>query len=337
MLIDILKESYLLLNEMSVYLLFGFTAAGILHVLISQDMVMKNLNKKGFWSVVKASILGIPLPLCSCAVIPAAVSIKKAGAGRGAVLSFLISTPATGVDSILITYSLLGSFFAVFRVVFSFITAVFAGIVADSFITQPLAENKQESSSCGCADKKKDNMFIRIIKHMLTITDDTWKSLLLGVLAGGVVSYLVPDAWISELSGNTILSMLIMCFVSVPLYICASSSVPIAAVLIMKGLSPGAAFVFLLAGPATNTATISVVLGQLGIKTLIIYLFSIVFCSIGSGLFINYLWKIFQIDFLPQLHEHGTHADNMWGTFFSVCLIGLIVISIISKRKKTGV
>lgn len=330
----VLKESYLLLNEMSLYLLFGFTVAGILHVFISSDIIVKNLNKNEFASVFKAALFGIPLPLCSCAVIPAAVSIKKAGAGRGAMLSFLISTPATGVDSILVTYSLLGVFFAFFRVIFSFATAMFAGILADLMVTEPIVNNVETKAACCCKNGTQENIFMKIIKHIFTITEDTWKSIFLGVIAGGIVSYLVPAEWVVKVSDNSLISMLLMCVVSVPLYICASSSVPVAAVLIMKGLSPGAAFVFLLAGPATNTATISVVANQLGVKTLFLYLFSIVFCSIGSGLIINYIFKIFDIAFTANVEKHMEHANNLWGTIGSILLLLLVVSTVIYKRKK---
>lgn len=334
MFLGILIESFKLLNEMAYYLLFGFFVAGLLHVFISQDIISKHLNKKGFLSVLKASLFGIPLPLCSCAVIPAAVSVKKAGAGRGAVLSFLISTPATGVDSILVTYSLLGIFFAFFRVIFSFITAIFAGIMADSLIHNPLPEEKPNGkAACCCKEKDESNFFMRMLDHVFTITEDTWKSILLGVFAGGCVSYLVPADYVAEFSDNTILSMFLMCFVSVPLYICASSSVPVAAVLIMKGLSPGAAFVFLLAGPATNTATISVVANQLGVKTLVVYMFSIVFCAITSGLLINSFWSIFNIDFVPGIQKHMEHSSSMFGMIGSIVLILLMLVSVLVKRK----
>lgn len=334
MFVGIIKESYLLLNEMSLYLLFGFTVAGILHVFISSDIIVKNLNKNEFASVFKAALFGIPLPLCSCAVIPAAVSIKKAGAGRGAVLSFLISTPATGVDSILVTYSLLGMFFAFFRVIFSFITAMIAGVLADFVVKDPILNKDDKKAACCCQNSKPENILMKIIKHIFTITEDTWKSIFLGVIAGGIVSYLVPSEWVVKVSDNSLISMLLMCVVSVPLYICASSSVPVAAVLIMKGLSPGAAFVFLLAGPATNTATISVVANQLGLKTLLVYLFSIVFCSIGSGLIINSIFKFFDISFIANVENHMDHANNLWGNIGTIGLFILVISTIIYKYKK---
>lgn len=333
MFIGVLRESYLLLNEMAYYLLLGFGVAGILHVFISQDIIAKHLNNKGFTSVLKASLFGIPLPLCSCAVIPAAVSIKKAGAGRGAVVSFLISTPATGVDSILVTYSLLGGVFAFFRVLFSFITAIFAGMLSDVMVHTPLKEQVKEEKVCCCESQVKENVFTSIRNHIFTITNDTWKSILLGVFIGGCLAQFVHPAYVEALSDNTIASMFLMCFVSVPLYICASSSVPVAAVLIMKGLSPGAAFVLLLAGPATNTATILVVANQLGIKTLFVYIFSIIFCAIGSGIMINYMCGAFDINVIPEIQKHMGHASSILGGIGSVLLLLLISVSVFVKRK----
>ncbi|MFH1665675.1 MAG: SO_0444 family Cu/Zn efflux transporter [Candidatus Omnitrophota bacterium] len=290
----ILKESYLLLNKMAPYLMFGFFFAGILHIFIDTRTVSRHLGKNSFFSVVKASLFGMPLPLCSCSVIPAAMSLRREGASRGAVLSFLISAPTTGVDSILATYSLLGWIFTVYRIAASFLTGVIAGIAANFIIGDGENRPVPVMPACRLCHEEKEHGHGILKKTggvfsyaFSDILKDSGPSLLVGILIGGVITYVLPVDFFQTYIGSGIRSMFLMLLVGIPMYVCATASIPIAAALMLKGLGPGAAFVFLVAGPATNIVTMTVVFRDMGWKALVIYLGSIVFSSIGLGFMLD--------------------------------------------------
>jgi len=293
--LGILRESWNLLAEMAPYLIIGFIFAGILHVFISVQRIAKHLGGASFSSVLKATLFGIPLPLCSCGVIPAVASLRRSGASKGATLAFLISTPTTGVDSILATYSLLGPVFTLYRIAASFIAGLVAGLGANVFdrrSTEEESTKEPRCAVCGEPDDGHDHGFGARLRAMIAysfgeLVADIGKWLLIGILIGGVISYFLPAGLITTYLGSPILQMLVMLALSVPLYICATGSLPIAAALIMKGISPGAALVFLIAGPATNAVTVTVVSKTLGRRSLAIYLASIILVSIGMGLLFN--------------------------------------------------
>ncbi len=256
------KEFYFLLSEMAPYLVLGFLFAGLLKAFFPVDKITRFLGKKKFGSVVNASILGVPMPLCSCGVIPTGVSFYQNGATKGATTSFLISTPQTGVDSILATYSLLGLPFAIIRPLVAFLTGILGGGLSHGF------EKEQWKKEAGYSDTPvKKNIRIPIGKRLKTVitygfgelVEDIVKWLIIGLLAAALLSVLIPDSFFTSYIGNTWLEMIMILIVSIPLYVCATGSIPIAAVFLLKGLSPGAALVFLMAGPATNVATMSVI------------------------------------------------------------------------------
>ena len=296
-LIGIIVESWNLLAQMAPYLIIGFIFAGILHVFISVERISRHLGKGNFWSVLKATLFGIPLPLCSCSVIPAISTLRKAGASKGATLAFLISTPTSGVDSILATYSLLGPVFTVYRVVAAFIAGVLSGVGANIFDRKETTEKKIAKTSCPvCGDHADDHdhsfgtrMRAFISYSFGELIRDIGKWILIGTAIGGAISYFVPEGLITTYLSSPILQMLLMLVLSIPLYICAMGSLPIAAALIMKGISPGAAMVLLIAGPATNAVTVTVVSKTLGRRSLIIYLSSIVITAMGLGFLFDLL------------------------------------------------
>jgi uncharacterized membrane protein YraQ (UPF0718 family) len=292
-----LRGSWNLLAEMSPYLLLGFIFAGILHVFISVQRIARHLGGARFLSVLKATLFGIPLPLCSCSVIPTVSTLRQSGASRGATLAFLISTPTSGVDSILATYSLLGPVFTLYRIVASFVAGLVAGLGANVFDRRSTDDESTKEPRCAvCGEESGGHThgFTTRLRAMIAysfgeLVADIGKWLLIGILIGGVISYFLPADLITTYLGSPILQMLVMLAVSVPLYICATGSLPIAAALIMKGISPGAALVFLIAGPATNAVTVTVVSKTLGRRSLAIYLVSIVLVSIGMGMLFNLL------------------------------------------------
>lgn len=284
-----INESVRLWLDVSPYLLLGMSIAGLLHIFVGKDLVSAHLGKGGFKSIVKATLLGIPLPVCSCGVIPVASSLRKDGANRSAVLSFMTSTPTTGVDSILATYSLMGSLFAIFRPLAALISGMFVGgldyLVAGKDKEQVNVHHNHKAIRPSFQIKE----FLRY--SFLEIPGDIGKWLIAGTLLGGAISAFIPADFFSRYIFFPF-DFVIALAVGIPLYVCATGSIPIAVSLIAKGFSPGAALVFLIAGPATNTITIYFVRQKLGKKSLYAYLLGISITALSLGFIFNYLWRI---------------------------------------------
>lgn len=325
-----------MLAEMAPYLLFGFLVAGVLYAFVPGNFYRNHLAKPGVWSVIKAALIGIPLPLCSCGVLPTAVSLRRNGASRGAATSFLIATPQTGIDSIAATYSLLGPAFAIIRPVAALITAFIGGMVVN-----------REENSCDTAYKKEvdtldaptSNNFIGKLRNALQygfveMIQNIGKWLIIGLVIAAVITVFVPDGFFTFFAEYPLLSMIAVVIVAVPMYICSTGAIPIALSLMLKGLSPGAAFVLLMAGPAANFASMIIVSKSLGKRTAIAYLTTIVFCAIGIGLCIDYLmprdW--FTMPLLsPQANCH-LHI-SLFSGICSILLIALLINALIQKHK----
>jgi len=303
---NILLESWNILLESSIFILFGLFASGMLRVFLSPGTVSVHLGRGRFLSVFKASLLGIPIPLCSCGVLPAAAALKKQGANNGAVTSFLISTPESGVDSMAITYALMDPIMTMVRPAVAFFTAFTAGF-AENLIGKPdTSRTVVPDLSCpvdGCCDGKDcdpkvhrnhHGMGEKIIAGMRFALTDVWGDLalwfLFGVLLSGMITVLVPETFFSRYMGGGFSAMLIMLVVGIPIYICATASTPIAAALILQGVSPGAALVFLMTGPATNITSLTVLLRILGGRATIIYLAGIAICAVVFGLLVDQLY-----------------------------------------------
>jgi hypothetical protein len=267
------------------------------------------------------------------------MSLKREGASKGAVLSFLISTPTTGVDSIFATYSLLGGFFAAYRVLASFVTGVFAGVMANIFLKNDKEPEEEKVPPCKMCCKTEEHDHPAPAKFgtaceyaFVELVRDTGKWLLAGILIGGSISYFIPASFITTYAGSGLKAMLIMLAIGMPMYVCASGSIPIAAALMMKGMTPGAAFVFLLAGPATNAAGMALIGGRMGKKALLIYLFSITACSLALGAFLDFVWGKSGMTFFPP-HVHGTGDIEGWlGIVSSITLLGLIINSHMRRK-----
>jgi len=283
------------LREMSPFLLFGFLVAGLLSVLVKPETVERHLGGRGFWQVFKAAIFGVPLPLCSCGVIPVAASLRRHGASAAATTSFLISTPQTGVDSIMVTLSLLGPVFAVFRPVVAFLSGILGGVLVNIFGYDkgaPAEERPACTAECCSGAENHGGGLLRAVRYgFLTLPRDIHKALIVGILIAGAISAAVPDDFFAGVLGGGILSMLVMMAVGIPVYVCATASVPIAAALMMKGISPGAALVFLMTGPATNAATITTVWKIMGRRIAGIYLASVAASALAAGLILDALFR----------------------------------------------
>ncbi|MBS3739462.1 MAG: permease, partial [Psychroflexus sp.] len=221
--------------EMSPYLLLGFLIAGLLNGVFSKDWLQRQLGKPGWKSSIKSALFGVPLPLCSCGVIPTGVSLYKKGASKGATTSFLISTPQTGIDSILVTYALMGWAYAIVRPIIAFVTGIFGGFFVDNF--DKVNDDIKEAKSCDdCAvEPSKQHWFNRIFKYaFVTFLQDISRWLIIGLVLASIISMLVPEQFFEQgILSEPILAMLIVLVASIPLYVCATASVPIAAVLLM--------------------------------------------------------------------------------------------------------
>jgi hypothetical protein len=308
--------------EMAPYLMLGFLISGLLYIIISKETIANNLGKPGVLSVIKAAIFGVPMPLCSCGVIPVAASLYKRGASKGATLSFLISTPQTGVDSILITYGMLGPLFAMTRPVIALFTGVIGGLFTEKII------NEDYSTSIKINHKHpKKTLKDAVVYAFITLPQDIAMPLMKGVLLAGLVTIIIPENFFQDYGITGWSAMILMALVSIPMYICATASVPIAAGLILSGnLEPGAAFVFLMAGPATNIATISVIRKTLGTKIVYIYLSTIFICSIIFGTLIN---KYITIN--PDFIAHQMNHNNWLHILSGLLLLAVCLYAILNK------
>jgi uncharacterized membrane protein YraQ (UPF0718 family)/copper chaperone CopZ len=319
--------------EMSPYLLLGFLFAGILYVWFPKKKVYRYLGKPNSASVINAALIGIPLPLCSCGVIPTGISFYKSGASKGSSVSFLISTPQTGVDSIMVTYSLLGLPMAIIKPVIALFTGFFGG-----FLTNRFERNNREEEALNNQDNhdQGDRSLRGMLRYaFVEFLEDIAKWLLIGLLLAALIEVLVPDRFFTAYLGNEYLEMLLILVAAIPLYVCATGSVPIAAILMLKGLSPGAAIVFLMAGPATNAATMTVIGNVFGRRSLIIYLISIIIGAYFFGTMVNeFLPREWFLDPIAQIHgdEHAHGFLPHWLKMVSSFLLaGLIAYAIYNK------
>ena len=323
-----------LLNEMSPYLLLGFLIAGIMHAFVPRTLYSRYLAGNDFRSAASAALLGVPLPLCSCGVIPTAMSMRREGASKAATVSFLISTPQTGVDSIAATASLLGLPFAVLRPVAAFVTALFGGTLAGAL-------SSGEESVGGvhtAADSDRPKSFagkcrLALRYGFVDMMQDIGRWLVLGLLIAGLITIFLPDDFFARFGDYPLMNMAIVLLLSIPMYLCATGSVPVAAALMLKGLSPGAALVLLMAGPATNMAAILVIGKVLGRKTLIVYLLSIIVGAVAFGLAVDMLLPAewFSAVSHGEFCSHCTTGSQWWKTVSSVLFVVLLVAAYVRK------
>jgi uncharacterized membrane protein YraQ (UPF0718 family)/copper chaperone CopZ len=335
---EILPALLAMLNEMSPYILLGFLFAGMLHAYVRPDVLSRHFSGNGFSQSLKAALLGVPLPLCSCGVLPTAIALKRSGASTAATTSFLIATPQTGVDSIAATYSLLGPGFAILRPVAAFLTAVFGGCLMGRFAPHSEAHSEAHDDDCHddcCGEPHAQpatwqGRFLEMLHYgFIRMVDSIGKWLVIGLIIAALITVLVPDDLFVGLARYPLLAMLIVVVIAVPMYICATGSIPIALSLMLKGLTPGVAFVLLMAGPAVNFASYALLSRTLGRRNTLIYIAIIALSAIGIGLVVDYLlparW------FMPPLSMQSMccHEDGSLGTplqwICSAVLVALLV------------
>ena len=314
---DFLHNFWQLLSTISLYILLGLLIAGILKQCIPEDFIKKQLGDHSLKAITKASLWGIPLPLCSCSVIPFATALKKDGASSSALQTFLIATPITGADSIFATYGAFGWVFTLYRLATSVFISFLAGILSIIFDNAPKIEQskpmffsatkplEQKTAASCCPPTKKSQPFIsRVYMYaFVTLLKDIAKPLFLGLILAALITTMIPAKMDNFLTDNLFISYLFILLISMPLYVCATSSIPLGISLIVTGFSPGAAFVFLTAGPATNMITISVVKKMLGIKGVWIYLLSVILGSIVFAFIMDSFFSAYITDVVTMIHE----------------------------------
>lgn len=351
-----MNEVLHLINEMSPFLLLGFLFAGLLHAFVPQGFYKRYLSGNGVGPVARAALIGVPLPLCSCGVIPTAMSLRKQGASRGAVASFLIATPQTGVDSILATAAMLGIPFAVVRPLVALVTALMGGVLVDRVAgSEEVAEVESElehdhehghehdhehcdHDHCCCHhhEEKPAATFMEKMRKALDyafveMVEDIGKWLVVGLVIAAAITIVVPDEWFVTFKDNTLLSMLLVLVISIPMYVCATGSIPIAVALMAKGLTPGAALVLLMAGPAANFASILVLRAKLGTRSLVAYLTAIVTGAIAFGCIIDWLlprdWFTCSVLTIAPHQSTGTPLEWVCTALLLILLINSLIIN----------
>ncbi|SIO26677.1 SO_0444 family Cu/Zn efflux transporter [Fibrobacter sp. UWB11] len=355
-------EFITLFSEMAPFLLLGFLLAGILHVWVPNQVYVPKISKPNFASVLWASLFGVPLPICSCGVIPTSIALRREGASKGASVSFLISTPATGVDSILATYSLLGLPFAILRPIAAFATAMFGGVLTNFATRNESAEvagaeykdsHEHHHEHCGCGDHEHcecdisknsataKKTFVQKLGEtieygLVNMVGDVSKWLMIGLLLGALISAFVPNELFLALREYPILCMVCVLLLAMPMYTCATGSIPLALALVAKGITPGAALVLLMAGPATSIASMLVVGKAFGKRTLVAYLFSIAFGAMFFGFIVD---TFFMDTFLSAMFPQGAaecHGHGALGVFDYICAGLLALFMIYAKFAHKG-
>ena len=333
-----MKEIFELINGMAPYLILGFLLSGLMHAFVPNTLYRRYVGQNSFRSVFNAAMLGIPLPLCSCGVIPTAMSLRKEGASKGATISFLIATPQTGVDSIIATYSLMGLPFAVVRPIVALATALFGGCLVnklDNTLNETVISETEESTAGTPHRSFGEKLKTALHYAFVDMMQDIGKWLVIGLVVAGLITVFVPDSFFAVFADKPLLSMLLVLAFAIPMYLCATGSIPIAVALMLKGLSPGTALVLLMAGPAINAASILVISKVMGKKTLTLYLTSIISGAIIFGLGIDYLlpreWFTAPLAQMQSCHHDGINYLHL-GSFI---LLAILLMNAFIQRYRT--
>ena len=342
--------------EASPWLILGLLIAGLMKAWVPSKILSRHLGH-GNKAIIKAALIGAPLPLCSCGVIPVATELRRSGASAPATSAFLVATPETGVDSVSVSYALLGPLLAIYRPITAILSAIFTGmLVSTSKVENKVSANTAKTTSC-CASKtaektqnnqaeksgssccaskveKKSNTFVDKtligIRYSATqLVDDLIRWLLIGLLFATVVRTFVPASFLLSY-GSGLAAMLVMIAMSIPMYICATASTPIAAGFILAGISPGTALVFMMAGPATNISTLGVIKNEMGTDVLVKYLLGIAISAITFGLLLDWGLNYFMIDISQQMQ----HSHELLPYWFGLTCTGILVFLGIKPLRK---
>ncbi len=351
-------DVFFLFLEMAPYLILGMSIAGILSVTIDASLISHHIGRASLGSILKASLFGVPLPLCSCSVIPTSVYLEDSGASRPAVTAFLISTPQTGVDSITATYGMMGPLMAIYRPLSAFLLGVIGGLINRFFGGRPehtletphehdhdcsCEDSCSTHGSCGCSHADHENQEVSFFGRLrqafhysfIEFIDDIGLHFIIGLLIAGLMGIIIPDGFFENSAiGSGFTGMITMVIVGIPLYICSTSSIPIAVMLIAKGASLGTAFVFLLAGPATNITTFTVLAKRMGRRYTIQYVLILIFGALAFGLLLDGLLILFPglTDFVPVMKTmEGESSVGIISILSSIVLLFLLIVSFVKR------
>lgn len=335
--------------EMAYFLMLGITLVGIFNLFVNRELIAKQLGKNSFWSSIKACALGVPLPLCSCAVVPTGLYLKDKGASTATTTAFLISTPQTGVDSIVATYGMMGPVFAWFRPIAAFISGVFGGFIVGLFDKKNKDANalevpvQEDNSEIECSDgscsthstvTNKDPWGKRIVNTLRYAYVETVGGIavhfLIGLVIAALVTMFLPADLIVRANLNSgLLAMLLMIAIGLPMYICSTASIPIAVSFILKGISPGAAFVFLFMGPFTNAASLSILASKLGKKVVALYVSVTTVLAVLFGLLLDFLINNFGLNVdIAQMGEHMHEETSIFKIIVAIIFALLLLYSL---------
>ena len=326
-----IEEFWSLCVETAPYLLLGMFFSGLIYIFIDSKFILKHIGSKSLSSILKSTLMGIPIPLCSCGVIPVASTIRNSGASKGSTVSFLVSTPQTGIDSIFMTYGMMGPVFAIFRPFAAFISGIISGIVVNRF-----DDESHNHVSKNYSNQEKVNLIERLKigfnYGFVVLPSDILVPLLKGLSVAAFISIVIPPDFIATyFSDSKYLVFILMLFISLPIYVCATASVPIAVALMAKGVSAGAVFVFLMAGPATNASSIAVVKKILGKKVMFLYLFLVATISVFFGIVFD---LFFRAELPISLHHHAhDHGQNYFSTILAISFILLMINAYFNKGR----
>ncbi len=326
-----------LFTQSAPWLLLGYGIAGLINVYMPASWLRKQLGQPSFNHSVKAAIIGAPLPLCSCGVIPTALGLRRRGASKNATASFMVATPETGVDSIAMTYALLGPLMAIARPIAAIFSAILAGEAVRALVKESQPNTVEEKTSCcsGHAVSKESDLQ-RIFKFsFIKLLGDTVNWLLAGLLFAAVVKTFVPESFLSQW-GNSFLAMLVMIIISIPMYICATASTPVAAGMLLAGVSPGAILVFMLTGPATNIATLGALSKELGKKAMLAYLSGVILGAVASGMLLDMLLSNDAFDFFVEVQSHAHEEGFIYqaSAIVLTLLMGNHYLLMLNKRRR---
>jgi len=343
----VIGTTWNLLAESAGWLLVGLLAAALMEAFLSRGRLLGLLRGERASSVGWATLLGVPLPLCSCSVLPTALTLRRNGAGRGPTLAFLVATPETSVTSVALTWGLMGPWFAVLRPLAAALSAVAAGLAGAAWgrDRRPASVAATGEPPACCADEcATDEVLPDVDAPLATrlrrglafafgdLLDDVFLWVLGGVVAAAAVVTWVPPEVFTSVPGGALGAMLAMVLVGVPLYVCAEASTPLAAALVAQGLSPGAALVLLLVGPATNLGSLGVLAREFGLRTVWLYLAAVVVVAVGSGLLVDA-----SLGLVPQLADVAVdahaHGPGPLGHASAVAFLALGALALWSHRR----
>ncbi len=329
-----MQEIFNLINEMSPYLLLGFGIAGLMHTFVPGRLYCRYLSGKGMRSVFYAAALGVPLPLCSCGVLPTAMSLRREGASKGATTSFLIATPQTGIDSIMATYSLMGLPFAILRPIAALVTALLGGMLVNVF---DHTEDSHAAADVSSEETKtyttiKDKLIGAFKYGYVDMMQDIGKWLVIGLIVAGFITIGVPDGFFAQFAHRPLTGMLLVLACAVPMYLCATGSIPIAVALMLKGMTPGAALVLLVAGPAVNVASVLVIRKVLGTRTLWLYLAAIVGGALAFALGIDHLFPREWFTSSLTAISAPCHVHTPWFNIGCSIILALLLLYALLRR-----